>query len=330
MAEIAAGNIDEQKKRKEVEKLEIEIQNAKRYVSLEKRKIWASFFGPLATAVTIVGTVYAAFLQVSSKSQSDEDGFWRQTLELVDSKAKDLDSLHLGSLLAPFLESKRYHAFAKDVVIDILPRIRNEGTFRELYTAIFAKPDPEDVIKIMAINRQIVTMIYSPDASVAAPAFTAAVPVLRILCEPLSKMLRNADQKMLLRQAAQSRGSDKLDLAGIDFESCDLSGVDFSDINLGNATLDQVIVDDAILKDMSSYGPYVWDNIVWWRARFVDQSTLTMLLRDYKPYVFHLPNDAYRSDANITEKDWNENIVRLCKSVGMTCTPGATATKFPQ
>jgi hypothetical protein len=95
------------KKQKDIEKLEIDIGNAKASLGLERFKAWAALLGPVMTAVTVLGTVYLGFLQISAKSESDEDANWRQTITSIDeTKPESFGVRHVGALLKPFLNSK--------------------------------------------------------------------------------------------------------------------------------------------------------------------------------------------------------------------------------
>jgi hypothetical protein len=84
-------DLDIIKKRKDIEKLDIDIGNAKASLGLERFKAWAALLGPVMTAVTVLGTVYLGFLQISAKSASDEDTNWQQTINSIDeTKPEDL------------------------------------------------------------------------------------------------------------------------------------------------------------------------------------------------------------------------------------------------
>ena len=74
---------------------------------------------------------------------------------------------------------------------------------------------------------------------------------------------------------------------------------------------------------------YVRDNLVWWRASFIDGPTLKVLLQNHKPYQFHFKGDGYAIYANVTRDDWDKNIMRLRKSAGLVCTQDMIAATFP-
>ena len=105
----SCDELDAIKKRKEIEKLDIDIANAKLIVRYEKHKTLAALMVPLMASLTVLGTVYIGFKQISAKSIADEDVNWRQTVYLInETKPEDLGRKHIGTLLKPFLQMERY------------------------------------------------------------------------------------------------------------------------------------------------------------------------------------------------------------------------------
>jgi len=67
--------------------------------------------------------------------------------------------------------------------------------------------------------------------------------------------------------------------------------------------------------------PHLWDAQTWWRAKYIEASLLAKLLKKYKPNQF-VDNYAqeYRDSEKIKESEWDDNIMRLCRAAGLTCT----------
>jgi uncharacterized protein YjbI with pentapeptide repeats len=332
------------KKQKELEKLEIDIGNAKATLGLERFKAWAALLGPVMTAVTVLGTVYLGFLQISAKSDSDEDANWRQTINSIDEiRPKDLAVRHFGTLLKPFLESKRYRTLAIGVTIDELPKLRDVGTFKDLFSAAFPRSDPKDLRTLLDVARRMTETGYDLQAAVAASTDEANVSLKRdersvvlnevaLLCDPIADILRNVDHKVVSRYFSSGQnGSSKIPLDNIYFERCDFTGINFSDVDLTNSAFDYVKLDGAVLKNVTNRSEFLWGGNIWWTAREIDPDLLQDLLARFKPYVF--PKDfspGYRDGATIKQADWETNIRRLCVNAHLTCTDAQIRADFPK
>jgi hypothetical protein len=153
----AKSELDSLKKRKEIDKIEIDISNASTNVRIQQLKAWAALLAPLMTAVTILGTVYIGYLQIRTKSDADDDSNWRQTITAIKrgSSLERASSKRIGTLLSPFLESPRYRTRAIGVTIDELPKLRDEGTFKELFSAAFPRAEPKDLPALLDLNRTL-------------------------------------------------------------------------------------------------------------------------------------------------------------------------------
>ena len=319
------GDLDSTKKRKEIEKLEIEIGNAKKELGLERVKAWGAFLGPVMTAVTVLGTVYLGFQQISAKSDSDEDSNWRQTINAIDEiKPEDLGSRHVATLLKPFLESKRYRTLAIGVTIDELPRIRDTGTFNSLFKAAFPRTDAKELPILLDIARKLTGISSNlqealnhytvTDEKIAALKRDERRIVLNqaaTLCEPITSILRNTDHRTLKQYFSSSQ--QKIPLSDIFFERCDFSGIDFSDIDLTNSSFDYVRLDDTVLKNIDNTSKYLWGGNIWWRAKEIDGPLLATLLKNFRPNIFPVDFPHVYRDGEIIEKEeWEKNIRRLC------------------
>lgn len=329
------------RKQKEIEKLAIEITNAKASVGLERFKAWAALLGPVMTAVTVLGTVYLGFLQISAKSASDEDTNWRQTITSINSiRPEDLNNSHLVTLLKPFFESRRYKTLVIGVTVDELPRIRDVGTFNELFSAAFPRPDAKDLPNLLNIGRKqniaIVSLVY-PSDKLRTPSNQEEVGVVAaeaaVICGPIADILRNSDHKALAAYFHLGRtDSNQIPLNDIYFERCDFSNVDFSDLDVANSTFEQVKLDGAILKNIKEHTPSMWNATIWWTAKEIDPDLLRFLLSNYKPYQFSDSKDyvnVYRDNEEIHPADWETNIRRLCAAAHLTCTAQQIKADFP-
>jgi hypothetical protein len=333
------------KKQKELEKLDVDIRNAKATIGLERFKAWAALLGPVLTAVTVLGTVYIGYLQISQKSASDEDTNWRQTLTaLNDTRPEEFGARHMATLLKPFLESQRYRTLAIGVTTDELPRLRDVGTFKELYVDAFPQPETRDLTVLLDLARRLNTIgltLQDQAASAGRDEKTASAKRDEMilvhteagtLCDPIASTLRNSNHKYLYQQFSSGQsGNPKIPLNDIYFEKCDFSGIDFSDIDLSKSTFDYVILDNAILKNIGNESAFLWSGNIWWTAKEIDADLLTALLERYKPYVFakNFPT-GYRDGVNIKPADWDANIRRLCLIAHMTCTDTQIHVDFPK
>ena len=187
---MAASNdgLELLKKQKEIEKLEIDIGNAKANLGLERFKAWAALLGPVMTAVTVLGTVYLGFLQISAKSESDEDTNWRQTINLIDeTKPQDLNSRHVSTLLKPFLESKRYRTLAIGLTIDELPKLRDLGTFKDLFFAALPQSSPKELSTLLDLDRrlnEVASDLFTQDKK---DEMHKVLNESEVLCDPIAQ-----------------------------------------------------------------------------------------------------------------------------------------------
>jgi hypothetical protein len=336
--------LDTQKKRKEIEKLSIDVENAKATVGLERFKAFAALLGPVMTAVTVLGAVYLGYLQIWSKSESDEDASWRQTiLSMNPGKLDEAVSPHLGTLLKPFLESKRYRALAIGATIDELPRIRDVGTFEALFLAAFPVPNHKDLPTYLSLARKLTATAGDLFAASKAEAESKRANGLRdewslmikiegTLCGPIANVLRNTDHKVIVQDFSPSdRISAKIPLNNIYFEKCDFSGVDFSDADFTHSVFDWVVLDNADLRNVDDPSDQLWGGNIWWKAKEIDRKLLPTLIERFKPYSF--PADispTYRDDVEINQADWESNVKRLCGAAQLSCSDEQIRTKFPE
>jgi len=334
-------DLDILKKRKDIEKLEIDIANAKASVGLERFKAWAALLGPVMTAVTILGTVYLGFLQISAKSQSEEDANWRQTINSIDEiKPENLGTRHVGTLLKPFLDSTRYRTLAIGVTIDELPKLRDTGTFKDLFSAAFPNADPKDLPTLVDLARRLSTIgsdLYDASQNTTEQIASAKRDERAIvynesslLCDPIAVILRENDYNSIIKYFSLNQSNTpKSPLDSIFFERCDFSDIDFSKISLRYSTFEGVILDGTILKNMDEYTD-LWAGNIWWTASEIDTNLLKVLLAQFKPYMLPKEVPGYRDGAVIKQSDWEQNIRRLCQKAQMTCTDEQIRVDFPK
>jgi hypothetical protein len=338
-------DLDAAKKQREIDKLEIDIQNAKALNGIEKFKAWAALLGPIMTAVTVLGTVYLGFLQIREKSSSDEDASWRQVINAIDEpRPTDAPPQHFGTLLKPFLESERYRTLAIGVTIDELPKLRDLGTFKDLFFAAFPSSDPKNLPTYLDLGRRMsdatgvlqdasVKAMIESEKSSKLDEKNIIVRELSLLCEPVANILRSADHATLLREfSADMKGEvSKLPFNGIYFEKCDFSGIDFSGIDLSDSSFDFVNLDNASFKGTSDDSEYLWGGNIWWRAKEFEPNLLKKLLKNFKPYQF--PEGfahSYRDGQTIDLNDWVVSLQRLCEGAKIHCTDEEIHVDIPK
>ena len=130
----AESGLEETKLRQEIAKLKVETTNLEQTPRLEWLKAWGSILTPFATAVTILGTVYIGYLQISSKYASDEYQYWRDTIKVVDENTQRHEDLTYAiALLKPFLDSKRYHVFARNAAINLMSQLLDIEVFTDFF-----------------------------------------------------------------------------------------------------------------------------------------------------------------------------------------------------
>jgi hypothetical protein len=329
-------DLDVLKKQREIDKLEIDIQNAKALNGIEKFKAWAALLGPIMTAVTVLGTVYLGFLQITEKSVSDEDASWRQVVNSIDeTRPGDAPPQHFGTLLKPFLKSERYRTLAIGVTIDELPKLRDAGTFTDLFLAAFPSSDPKNLPTYLDLARRTTDVASTLQVASQKTKIdqeknsklderNIVIRELSLLCEPIAGILRSLDRVTLLNEfAAGSKGVSKLPLNSIYFEGCDLSGIDFSDSDLSSSVFDNVKLDNASFKGVFDASEYLWAGTIWWRAKEFEPNLLRQLLANFKPYQppkgFELSYQDGRSPT-IDLNDWVVNVKRLCEGAKINCT----------
>jgi hypothetical protein len=292
-------DLDALKKRKEIEKLLIDIENAKASLGLERFKTFAAILVPVMAAITVLGTVYLGFAQISAKSDSDEDANWRQTISSLQTGKSSGDiSPHVATLLKPFLDSPRYRTLAIGVTIDELPRVRDVGTFETLFTSAFRD--------IRSSSK---------------------------LCDPIATILRTTDHKLLLQKfSSNQKVPARIPLDNIYFERCDFSNIDFSDADLTASAFDWVALDNANLTHLDDPSKYLWAGNIWWKAKAIDGKLLQILIAQFKPYM--IPEDFgqkdYRYREEIDPAEWKSDVMRLCKAAQISCTEEQIKADFPK
>ena len=331
-------DIDRAKKQRELEKLEIDIQNAKAITGLERFKAWAALLGPIMTAATVIGTVYLGYLQITARSNSDEDANWRQIISSIDDSSEDpLGTRNVGTLLKPFLTSARYRTLAIGVTIAELPKVRDEGTFVDLFKAAFPRPDPKDLTTLLSLARSLTAKsnrLYGTNQDER----NAVIREGSVLCDPVATIVRNNSYSVLSKYL--STPTQLLPFNSIFFERCDFSEVDFSNIDLTDSDFDYVKLDGALFNNKpdgilfnnneENINASLWTGTIWWRAKFINADLLKELLTHFKPHMFpdNIPH-YYRDNTTITRADWEQNIQRLCKSANLTCTSEQIRAEFP-
>jgi uncharacterized protein YjbI with pentapeptide repeats len=337
-------DLDALKKRKEIEKLSVDIENARSTLGLERFKAFAALLGPVMTAATVLGTVYIGYLQISEKSRADEDERWRQTIVSISgTKPGDSVSPHVTTLLKPFLESDRYRALAIGVTVDELPQVRDLGTFQSLFNSAFPKPDHANFPLILNLGRRMNYVAASLYQAIGAESDSKKANALRDewnlvlrmageLCRPVAETLRSIDHRVLLRDFSSGQTTlSKLPLDNIYFFYCDFNNIDFEDVDLTDSIFDQVNLDGANLLDVLDSSKNLWAGNIWWRAKAIDSRLLPTLIEQYKPYMF--PSEVspvYRNGEEIQPRDWEINVKRLCRVAQLSCSDEQIKADFPK
>ena len=348
-------DIDALKKRREIEKLEVDIRNARASIGLERLKAWGSLLGPVMTAVTVLGTVFIGYMQITAKSSSDEDANWRQTIAAIDDiKPDELASKHVGTLLKPFLESPRYRQLAVGVAVSELPRVRDVGTFRDLFANTFPEPASSDLPVILDVARKLTaTDLALQNAQSKADAGKSGASAhadasqiqdqrdivrgeLAALCDGIATGLRQLDHARISKLFRTGQAPATIRLDTIYFEQCDFSGVDFTDADLDHSTFDNVKLDGATFGNvgrLSAGSPYLWAYEIWWRARSIDPDLLRSLIAHFKPYQppsADWPKLAYRDGTVIAPSEWITDVRRLCDAAHIECPDADLTAPFPK
>jgi Pentapeptide repeats (8 copies) len=338
-------DLDALKKRKEIEKLLIDIENAKASLGLERFKTFAAILGPVMAAITVLGTVYLGFAQISAKSDSDEDANWRQTISSLQTGKTSGDvSPHVATLLKPFLDSPRYRTLAIGVTIDELPRVRDVGTFETLFTSTFRDIRSENLPILLNLNRRLTDIsrdlsnaAQSEDDRRKANALRDEAVLVHgmssTLCDPIATILRTTDHKLLLQKfSSNQKVPARIPLDNIYFERCDFSNIDFSDADLTASAFDWVALDNANLTHLDDPSKYLWAGNIWWKAKAIDGKLLQILIAQFKPYM--IPEDFgqkdYRYREEIDPAEWKSDVMRLCKAAQISCTEEQIKADFPK
>ena len=338
--DIESAKREHLKKQKEIEKLNIDINNAQKNFRLEQIKAWAALLAPAITAITVLGTVYLGFFQTSSKSNADEDVNWRQTIAAIDSATAGAQR-HVGTLLKPFLEwSSRYRTTAIGVTLDQLPKMRDVNTYRDLFNEAFPSPGPRDLQQILELDRSMndeLRTFYDANGVIKeaqSDERNIVIEEAAVLCKPIASILRDTNHKELLNKyLTLTKGSrPAIRLTNIYFEKCDFSDIDFTDVDLTDSTFDSVVLDDAIFGDDTPRSMYLWNAQIWWTSKFIGSKLLQYLISNFKPYQFHqdfVPSVSYPDGVVITREDWENNVRRLCKGAALHCSDDQVHSNFP-
>jgi hypothetical protein len=214
------------------------------------------------------------------------------------------------------------------VTINELPKVRDVGTFKDLFFAAYPQSDVKNLSTILNLSRKLTEI--SGDLNDAGKKDEASIVTREaaVLCDPLAYLLRHEEHEELLRDFSSGEEHfTRIPLNDIFFSECDFSSIDFSNISLKKSGFFQVMLDDAVLKNVDNYSENLWGGIIWWKAREIDIDLLRVLLAKYKPYA--LKNWSYRDDV-IKQDDWETNIRRLCVNAKMTCTEQQLRAEFPK
>ena len=330
---------------KEIAKLDLELGQARKVYRLEIFKVAAAILGPLMTGLTVVGAIWIGLHQISAKSQSDEDALWRETVKGLDATpAKDIGKTHLVTFLKPYLSpSSRYRPLAIDVTLDELPKIHEEHTFTDLFSAVFVDTDLTSLPRLLRLDKDLSdqsVLIYPYDhPDRIPPEWYQIINLSAIVCEPIASILHKFDHALIKEKLFGSNrpgqgdanvSGKKIPMNYIYFQSCDFSNIDFSDIDLSGTTFFHVRLDGAILAGVGD-DPHLWYGEAWWRAKYIEKGLLAKLIAKYKPNQFdekHAYAEDYRDSEIIRESEWVENIKRLCRAVALDCTDAMIKAKF--
>jgi Pentapeptide repeats (8 copies) len=330
--EVTEGALNKQKIQMEIDKLHAETSNLKHTPGLERLKAWGSILTPIATAVTILGTVYVGYMQISAKNVSDQDQEWRDTIKIVDEKiSKQEDLTNTVTLLLPFLDNRRYAPYARSAAIEIMPALPNERVFRDFFQAVFPTIKPADYRSVVSIALRLSAARQKVQEDKDHSRRNQYSAELNDLCAPMTTMLKASSHKDLV-EIFSGKGPDSSDGAvpmnHIYFQKCDLSGVDLTDVDLSDAVFSFVELHDSIIGE-SDINDDLWDAVVWWKAKYIAPKTLKALLQKYKPFQFHTNLHNYRPDEQISEAEWQFDINRLCGAATIECPAALIHVDWP-
>lgn len=329
----------------------MEVEKLERDRDSDRWKFWVTVLAPLVTAAALIATLivqgkqFAANMEVQNANtriqnensklqrESKEDEQYREALKTIQ-RTDMLYGITGIPLLKSFLDSPRYQAQTREVIVGLLPGVRRKDHFESLFEAVVSKTgwkNFSDLVRISAgLEREwsrgfeyISSMQKLPPDQRPRPDFgyvppadgdKPAPPPLRISIEESERLLRAIEVHQRITTGAIARFLRQprpqgvvVDLADASLWKGDFSEVDLSGAILNGTALISVDLRGADLSRITEFKESRWDNTAWWRAKAMSPELVEAL---HKFFAFSA-KQAYENDDTKSRMEYQNELKRL-------------------